>query len=267
MTEKLEKTSVRLGRLFYALGIIALGGQTFYNGDFVQVIVPSLPSWIPGGYFWVCVAACGLIFTGGAILIRKGGRAAAVLLGSVLLALALLRDIPVQAAANSRSLGAWTSTFKALTLSGGAFVAAASLPRPGSGRWDPLFVSYGCFAIALTAAVFGLDHFLYVAFVASLVPAWIPEHVFWTYFCGAALIAAGVGMLLRIRARLAAGLLGAMIFIWLLVLHIPRAIANPHGANGNECTSLFEALAFSGIAFMLAVLLPRKPISPSALKP
>jgi hypothetical protein len=48
-----------------------------------------------------------------------------------------------------------------------------------------------------------------------------------------------------------------MIFLWLIVLHIPRAIAEPYVAKGNEITSVFEALAFSGIALGI-VLMPKK---------
>jgi uncharacterized membrane protein len=257
MTAATDQRALFLGRLLYALGMIGIGGQHFYNGDFVQVILPSFPAWIPGPYFWVCVAGMGLIFTGGAIIIGTGARAAAILLGTVLLAVLLLRDIPWQLRTNPGSIGAWTNCFKALTLSGGAFAVAASLPRQRSERWDRRFMGFGCLALAVTVAVFGADHFIYGAFVASLVPAWMPGHLFWTYFCGAALIAAGAGMILRIRARLAAGLLGAMIFAWLLVLHIPRAAADPHGANGNEWTSVFEALSFSGVALILSRLLPR----------
>jgi len=45
-----------------------------------------------------------------------------------------------------------------------------------------------------------------------------------------------------------------MLFLWVIVLHIPRAIANPYVGNGNELTSVFEALAFSGIALGIAVM-------------
>jgi uncharacterized membrane protein len=259
MTDTTEKRTIAMGRLFYALGIIGIGAQHFYNGDFVQVILPSFPPWISAQYFWVCVAGIGLIITGTAIIIGTGARAAAMVLGGALLAVLLIRDIPWQVATNPSVLGAWTNCFKALTLSGGAFVVAGSLPRQGSARWDRRFVDFGCFAIAVTAATFGVDHFIYSEFVASLVPAWMPGHVFWTYFCGAALFAAGAGMILRIQARLAAGLLGAMIFAWLLMLHIPLAIADPHSGNGNQWTSVFEALSFSGIAIMLSRLLPKRP--------
>jgi hypothetical protein len=45
-----------------------------------------------------------------------------------------------------------------------------------------------------------------------------------------------------------------MIFLWVLMLHIPRAIADPYTNVGNEWASVFEALAFSGMAFMLTAL-------------
>jgi uncharacterized membrane protein YphA (DoxX/SURF4 family) len=70
------------------------------------------------------------------------------------------------------------------------------------------------------------------------------------FFAGTALIASGVSMIVGVKARLAATMLGAMILIWVLILHIPRAIANP-GQIGQEWTSAFEALAKSGIAFIL----------------
>jgi hypothetical protein len=55
-------------------------------------------------------------------------------------------------------------------------------------------------------------------------------------------------------ARLASLLVGVMIFLWVVMLHIPRAIADPYTNVGNEWASVFEALAFSGMALMLAVM-------------
>ena len=77
--------------------------------------------------------------------------------------------------------------------------------------------------------------------------------MFWTYFAGIALIAAGLGIITGILRWLAALMLGIMIFLWVWMLHIPRAMADPRGNLGNEWTSVFEALAFSGIAFLLAM--------------
>jgi uncharacterized membrane protein YphA (DoxX/SURF4 family) len=111
---------------------------------------------------------------------------------------------------------------------------------------------------SITMIIFGCEHFIYTDFVQTLVPSWIPGHLFWTYLAGAALIAAGLGIMLNIKLQLAATLLGIIIFIWLIVLHIPRGIADPNSGNGNEWTSVFEAVAFSATAFILANTLPRK---------
>jgi hypothetical protein len=43
-----------------------------------------------------------------------------------------------------------------------------------------------------------------------------------------------------------------MLFLWVVLLHVPQAIADPCGNLGNEWSSLFQALAFSGVAFILA---------------
>jgi uncharacterized membrane protein len=259
MSDAMEKNVIRLGRILYALGIIGLGGQHFYNADFIPVIVPSAPSWMYGQYFWTSLVGAGLIITGVAMAIGRGARAAGILVGAALVATIAFVDIPHQVATSLTPVAAWNNCFKALTLAGGAFVVAASVPAPASQRWDRMFVSFGCAALAVTVAVFGAEHFQYVQFVADLIPRRIPGHVFWTYFCGAALIAAGAGMILRVRARLAAGLLGVMILAWVPLLHIPRALADPHGGNGNEWSSVFEATSFSGIAFLLSRQLPGKP--------
>jgi hypothetical protein len=47
-------------------------------------------------------------------------------------------------------------------------------------------------------------------------------------------------------------LLGIMIFIWFIILHVPRAINQPLLDKGNEIVSAFSALAFTGIAFVIS---------------
>jgi uncharacterized membrane protein len=149
---------------------------------------------------------------------------------------------------------------KELAFAGGSFVLAGSYVQefPTNNIKSSLysflekFIPAGLILFSVMMICFGIDHFLYTDFVATLVPAWIPGHVFWTYFAGIALIGSGLGMILRIKSFLVAWLTGWMLFLWFIVLHIPRAIADPQMAKGNEVTSVFEALAFSGIAFVVA---------------
>jgi uncharacterized membrane protein YphA (DoxX/SURF4 family) len=248
------------GRVCYGAGVAGLGVQHFVIADFVPVVLPSIPGWIPVPGAWPYVVGLGLLAAGVSIIIGLRARAAAFLLGLVLLAFLVLRHIPVQVASGTVwPLYVWNNPLKLLTLAGGAFAVAASIPGAWAGEKDRLLTSFGCFALALTCGLFGYEHFLAVQFVADLVPSWIPAHVFWTYFCGSALMAAGIGMILRIQARLAALLLGSMIFIWFIVLHVPRALADPRSGKGNEWASVFESVAFAGIGFILSQTLPAKP--------
>jgi uncharacterized membrane protein len=159
-----------------------------------------------------------------------------------------------------RHLGLWTDALKELALWGGAFVMAGAFldGKPNADNKNNLdsasekLTLFGSIFFSLMMIAFGTDHFLYTEFVATLVPSWIPGHLFWTYFAGIALIGSGVGIILRIKLKQVALLSGIMLFLWFIFLHIPRAVADPNMAKGNEVTSVFEALAFSGIAFVIA---------------
>jgi hypothetical protein len=73
------------------------------------------------------------------------------------------------------------------------------------------------------------------------------DAVFWTRFAGVALIAGGAGLLLQKTAPLAALLSGAMVFSWVWIIHLPRIFASV-----SDGIAIFEALAVSGVAFVLA---------------
>lgn len=243
-----------LARLSFAIAIVAFGIQHLIYGDFVTRVAPKLPAWIPWHPLWAYMAGIGLIAAAAAMLVGKGARQAALLLGAAILLSFVVLYLPLVAAGPPLS-GVWTNAGKALALSGGAFLVAGSLPRDGYNstgifRWFDQLIPASPFFLSVFLILAGIQHFLFAAFVATLVPVWIPGHLFWTYFAGIALIAGGVGIIVPITARLAALLSGIMIFLWVLVLHIPRAATAPH--DSNETTAVFEALAMSAAAFLIA---------------
>jgi uncharacterized membrane protein YphA (DoxX/SURF4 family) len=105
-----------------------------------------------------------------------------------------------------------------------------------------------CFGIAM--AIFGADHLTSAKFVATIVPSWIPGHLFWAYFVGFALIAAALSLAAGIQWRLAAALLAIMIFLFVLLIHIPNYFAAP--GDKVRLTILLRDLALSGGALALA---------------
>jgi uncharacterized membrane protein len=245
----------KVWRLFFAVALIAIAVQQFICSGFRPVIMPPHPEWLFSSTFAMCVSSILLILLSFAIVFNINAHEVAVYLGTVFLIMLILFHIPNQIISNLRFLGGWSDAFKMLALSGGSFIVAASIPGTPAdalGRFLEKLVPLGHYFFATTMIVFGIEHFMYTQFIETLVPAWLPGHMFWTYLAGAALFASGVAIAFNIRVKLAAGLLGLMIFLWIVVLHIPRAIADPTSGNGNEWTSVFEALAFSGVAFILS---------------
>jgi uncharacterized membrane protein len=96
----------------------------------------------------------------------------------------------------------------------------------GAGGLDRA-VLLGRLAFAVPLAMFGGEHFLAATAIASMIPHWIPGHLFWSYFVGVALMAAGLSIAVKKLSGVAATLLGIMIFCFVVLLHVPRLLANP----------------------------------------
>lgn len=243
-------TQSTLGRIFFAIALVASGIQQLATVSFVR-LVPPLPAWIPAHSFWAYLVGAVLIGAGVAIGTGYRARWAAAVLGILLLLSILLLHLPL-AATNPLAGFMWTNPAKALAMLGGVLILAGALPEEESdiARRFRKLMPLGPLFLAGFMILGGIQHFVYLDFVTKLVPAWIPSPRFWVYFTGVALIAGGVGILLPKTQRLAATMSGIMILLWVLLLHIPRALADLH--NAGETSGVFEALAFSGIAFILA---------------
>jgi uncharacterized membrane protein YphA (DoxX/SURF4 family) len=255
--DRMKEFAIKAGQLFFGIALIGFSVQQFMYGVFRPIIIPSWPHWIPGEIYYEYTASILMIVMGIGIVFFKKPRNLLIFLGIFILLIFTLIQLPYRFLADLHNLGEWTNTFKALASAGGAFILAAALPNGNSHTnrsLNSLMLPLGKVFFSVFLIFCGIEHFIYTDFVASLVPSWIPWHRFWTFFAAIALIGAGLAIILGISRRQIAILLGIMLFLWLIILHIPRAIADPASGNGNEWSSVFEALAFSGFAFVLAVL-------------
>ena len=94
-----------------------------------------------------------------------------------------------------------------------------------------LFKTLGRMFVVISLVVFGVQHFIYGGFVATLVPAFMPGRLFWAYFVGVAFVAAAAGIFTRMLARPAATMLGVMFFLFVVLLHIPRIVGNSNNGT------------------------------------
>jgi uncharacterized membrane protein YphA (DoxX/SURF4 family) len=115
---------------------------------------------------------------------------------------------------------------------------------------------------AAPVAAFGTEHFTLTAGIAPMVPDWIPWHLFWAYFVGACFIAAGLSLVTRVQARLAASLLGLTFFLFVALMDIPAWVQDPR--DRFALTLVLRELSFSGGALALAASLTESARKPGA---
>jgi uncharacterized membrane protein len=246
---------LRSGRWIFSFSIIALGAENIVcaRGSYSSLgenshsmpVLPFLPSipWlvILFGALWV---ACGV-----GLLTQRWRRASAYTLGVTYIFWTLVHVLPVYIA-HPGDMGLRTVVFEPLSLA----CIALLLPGPSA---SPKGLSIACRAvIGIAMIVFGVDHFLGLVFIGSLIPGWIPLHIFLVAFFGVVFIAAGVGIGLGILERWSWITIGLMFAIWVLTLHIPRTLGFYHipGAitDPDEWSSLFIAVGLWGGPWALA---------------
>ncbi len=254
---------IKTGCCFYGFAIVVYGFQQLAYGNFRDVQLPAWQFHIPGLTIWAFITGLVLIATGAAIIFDIKAKKILLLLGAIFLSLVCFVHVPYELISEPNKpyhLGLWTGALKELALSGGAFVLAGSFPETATSsrsrfsftRLLEKLIPYGSIFFCITIVSFGITHFMYTDFVAKLVPRRMPDPEFWAYVAGVALIGSGAFIILNIRRKLIAVLMAIMIFHWFILLHLPAAIENPTGARGNELASAFDALAYSGIALVIA---------------
>jgi uncharacterized membrane protein len=191
------------------------------------------------------------IAAGAGIFTNKIAKPAAVLVG-VLFFLLLIYPQLVSLFADIHNGNDWAVVGEIGVLCGGAFIIAGTITdghyrKPG---FTDRMIKSGRFFFAFSLFIFGVEHFVFADYIATLIPSWIPFRLFWTYFVGVAFFAASISIIIKVKTRLACLLLGFMFLFWVIFVHSPRVIASPQ--KEPEWTSLFVAMGFCSIFFTLA---------------
>lgn len=246
-----------IGRILFGLAVLETGLQIIYYHDFPYWLVPPKHAWIPGISIIAYISGALLGVAGVCIVSNRKAREAGLLLGSALLLVFCFAHVPYQliTGTNVFSLVEWENAEKELAFACGGFVIAGGISayrvRPGFKFLEEM-IPFGSIVFALMIMCFGTIHCLYAKEASGYVPSWVPGPVIWMYITGVALLGSGVSIIFKIQTGLIAFLLGAMTFTWFVILHIPRIIVSPVPYLGSEITSAMLALAYSGIAFVIA---------------
>ncbi len=221
---------LRPGQILFAAGLAGIGVLSLMHHDFALQWQP-VPQGIPARE-QLALASGGLLVIGAlGLFFKHTARVAALVLALFLLSWVLLLRLP-PLLTRFLDIALWLGLCESLTLTIGAWVLYAWFDSVSSRET----VGMAAGAAAISAArlllgacmvVFGLAHFAYADFTASMIPPWLPARLPLAYLTGAAHAAAGTALLLGIVPALAVRLEAIMMSAFIVLVHIPAVLEKP----------------------------------------
>jgi putative oxidoreductase len=108
----------------------------------------------------------------------------------------------------------------------------------------------GRILFALPFAVFGINHFLMMDYYMGMLTSFIPKTGYIMILTGLMLIAASISILTKKFVRLSTILLAALLFIFIVTIHIPHLIAGTD--NTPTLIALLKDISLMGGSLMIA---------------
>ena len=118
---------------------------------------------------------------------------------------------------------------------------------------------------AAPLAAFAAEHFTAARDLAPIVPHWLPWHLFWVYFVGAALLAAAISFIVWRHVRWSAALLALLFLIIVITIDLPSLPRHVH--DRIFWTLTLRETVFAGGAMVLAASVrPSRSLAGTALE-
>lgn len=224
-----------------AIGLVGLGVLSLVYRDFTLQWEP-----VPGGLGDRATLALGsgaILTLAGLLLLIARTRAWGALLAGLFIGLWVVGlHVPKVFAAPS-NLATWLALAECLAISSGALLLFRG---QGDGFGQTCVILFG-----VACVMFGLSHFAYASFTASMIPTWLPRRLELAYLTGAVHALTGLALLIGRWRRWAAGIEAAMMTSFVFLVHAPRVFAHP--TDRTELTMLFVAITLSSAAWSVAV--------------
>jgi hypothetical protein len=244
----------RLARLLVGVCLLAWAVQEVQTSGHIGDL-GLLAEWMPAHAALAWVAAAIFLTAAVATLTGYGLRSVAAVMGLIFAVSGLLRFVPF--IPQMGHVWAYRGVMSEMFACGAGMWMLAG---QADGAWPGDAVARRMAAIGLavfgvTDVVLGTIHWQVGPFIGSLIPAWIPAHLFLAYLTGTALAGAGVAFLVRRWVRAAGLSLGLMFFLWVVLLHAERIAHAIH--DSDEWNSGFVCLCFAGISLVASLEAPR----------
>jgi uncharacterized membrane protein len=255
---------ISLGCVFIAASLAVFAPEHFHGGP--SYIQDMAPSWMPTRSFWPYFVGCALLAAAAGLTVRKFVRLSSTLLGLMFFLFVCMIYAP-SALAHPKNRFPWIFALRDLSFAGGAWALAGLHSRASSPQQSKWMILFGRIVVAIAAIFYAVQHFLHPEFapgvpLQKITPSWVPFPSVWGYLSGAILLAAGIGLALNKKSRIAAASIGALMTVLTLFLYLPILILAHRGSTPeiNEGLNyVADTLLYAGAALVLASALPRDP--------
>src|ERR1700761_7753449 len=164
----------RYGKVIFAIAMIAIGAVHLFTQNFPTGLEPVAFD-LPARQAMVYITGLALIAAGVMLFSDKLGKHASAIAGVVWLLLLGYVHIPM-IMANVHAPGPWTAIAETLgILCGVMIIADKYATTPG------VFNVVARLFMAVALGILCYQHYLYLTFIETLIPAWLPFHAFWAW--------------------------------------------------------------------------------------
>ncbi len=202
---------VALSNLCFAVPLAVFGAEHLSGAQFIQ---NGVPPYVPWHLFWAYFVGFALIAASLSIATKIAVRWSALMFGIMMFLFVAMIHLP--GALHTHQRIPWTIVFRECSFGGGAWLLAASAmygsreqatgpPIKGTVIRTTL-ITIGRILVALAIIFFAVEHFLHPTGLPGVplekqLATWIPARVLIDYVTGAALLVAGVFILLNRKTQ------------------------------------------------------------------
>lgn len=247
-----------LGRGLLAISSVAIAALSL---SYAHLEWQSLPAWLPWREAWVYGWAVILLGASAGLCFPRLALPGVLTIGvyhfvAAAIAVPLIVAEPI-------SIGAWYLFCEPATALAAAWLLYSVLrlesPEPETPLVGAGTVQAAKVLFALTCIFYGLSHFVYADYTASLVPAWLPGRLAFAYLTGIGHVAAGVAIIVGILPGVAAILEAIMMSLFGLLVWVPSFFMQPRPAWAvppeKQWSELVATLSLAASAWLIAICL------------